>query len=198
MKEIDAKGLACPAPVIQTKAVIENEQPESVLVIVDNEAAKQNVCRFLESRQYAASFEKKGDEFHITGTLQSDPVSCEIMTDFSNTGPVKIMVLAATDRIGYGDDDLGKSLMVNFIKTLKEMGKDLWRIVLVNNGVKLAIEDSPVLQDLKNLEAEGVSILVCGTCLTHFNLLDKKQVGETTNMLDVVTSMQLADKVINM
>jgi selenium metabolism protein YedF len=87
--------------------------------------------------------------------------------------------------------------MVNFIKTLEEMGDELWRLVFVNNGVKLTIEDSEVLPALKELEADGIQILVCGTCLNYFDLLDKKQVGETTNMLDIVTAMQLADKVIN-
>ena len=77
------------------------------------------------------------------------------------------------------------------------MGDELWRLVFVNNGVKLAIKDSEVLPILKEYEKDGLYILVCGTCLTHFNLLDKKQVGETTNMLDIVTAMQLADKVIN-
>jgi len=54
-----------------------------------------------------------------------------------------------------------------------------------------------VLDVLKGYEKEGMTILVCGTCLNHFNLLDKKEVGVTTNMLDIVTAMQLADKVIN-
>ena len=107
------------------------------------------------------------------------------------------MVMVATDRLGRGDDELGEKLMVNFIKTLKEMGDELWRLVLVNNGVKLTIDGSPVLADLKELNKYGVMILVCGTCLDHFHLLDKKEVGETTNMLDIVTAMQLADKVIN-
>jgi hypothetical protein len=54
-----------------------------------------------------------------------------------------------------------------------------------------------VLDELRGYEAGGLQILVCGTCLTHFDLLDRKQVGVTTNMLDIVTAMQLADKVIN-
>ena len=99
--------------------------------------------------------------------------------------------------MGYGDDELGKKLMLNFLATLKEMGDDLWRLILVNNGVKFTIEGADALPILKELADNGVYILVCGTCLTYFGLLDKKQVGETTNMLDVVTSLQLADKVIN-
>jgi hypothetical protein len=77
------------------------------------------------------------------------------------------------------------------------MGNELWRLVFVNNGVKLTIDGSDVLKDLNEYEKGGLKILVCGTCLDHFNLLDRKQVGETTNMLDIVTAMQLADKVIN-
>ena len=76
------------------------------------------------------------------------------------------------------------------------MGPDLWRLVLVNNGVKLAIEGSGVLSDLQAYEEGGLTILVCGTCLEHFSLLEQKQVGITTNMLDIVTAMQLADKVV--
>ena len=105
--------------------------------------------------------------------------------------------MCATDRIGFGDDDLGRNLMINFLRTLKEMGPDLWRLVFVNNGVKLSIDGSEVVGDLKALEDSNLKILVCGTCLNHFNLLERKQVGETTNMLDIVTAMQLADKVIN-
>ena len=77
------------------------------------------------------------------------------------------------------------------------MGSELWRLVFVNNGVKLTIDGSEVLNDLKEFENKGLKILVCGTCLTHFGLLEAKKVGETTNMLDIVTAMQLADKVIS-
>jgi len=99
--------------------------------------------------------------------------------------------------MGSGDDVLGAGLMFNFLDTLNEMGDTLWRVVFLNSGIKLAIEGAKTLPAIQQLEAQGVSILVCGTCLTHFDLLDQKRVGETTNMLDIVTSMQLADKVIS-
>ncbi len=108
------------------------------------------------------------------------------------------MIFCATDRIGFGDETLARKLMVNFILTLKEMGPELWQIVLVNNGVKLAIDGSPVLDALKSYAHDGTQILVCGTCLEFFDLLARKQVGTTTNMLDIVTAMQLADKVISL
>jgi selenium metabolism protein YedF len=113
-------------------------------------------------------------------------------------GDQKIMVMCATDRMGFGDDELGRKLMVNYLRTLDEMGEDLWRLVFVNNGVKLTIDESEVVADLQKYENHGIKILVCGTCLTHFDLLDRKQVGITTNMLDIVTAMQNADKVISL
>lgn len=197
MKEIDARGLACPAPVLRTKAAVEQEDANTVKVVVDNEASQQNVKRFLESQGFETSVEKNGNEFFITGTCNKAPQPQPEGDTQADAEQKKIMVMCTTDRIGFGDDDLGLKLMISFIGTLKEMDPDLWRLVLVNNGVKLTIDGSEVLQDLKELEDRGIMILVCGTCLDHFNLLEKKRVGETTNMLDIVTSMQLADKVIN-
>ena len=72
----------------------------------------------------------------------------------------------------------------------------MWRLVFVNSGVKLTIDGAGTLDDLKGPQAAGITILVCGTCLDHFNLLEKKKAGQTTNMLDIVTAMQAADKVI--
>lgn len=197
MKEIDARGLACPAPVLMTKDAVETGAAERVRVIVDNRASRENVSLFLESRQFQVSCEEKDGDFYITG--EGTPGATAIMaeTELPDADLKKIMVMVTTDRMGYGDDALGLKLMLNFIKTLKEMGGELWRLVLVNNGVKLAVTGSAALADLQALAASGVTILVCGTCLTHFNLLDEKQAGETTNMLDIVTAMQLADKVVN-
>ena len=198
MKEIDARGLACPAPVLQTKAALQEESPASVRVVVDNAASQQNVQRFLESQGFQTALEKDGADYAVIGSCDSAPSVQPQPDPVPASDAIKIMVMCASDRIGYGDDALGLKLMINFVRTLKEMGNELWRLVFVNNGVKLTIEGSEVLEDLKAYEAAGLKILVCGTCLDHFNLLEKKQVGETTNMLDIVTAMQLSDRVINL
>jgi len=198
MKEIDARGLACPAPVLQARAALQEAKPAAVKVRVDNPASQQNVKRFLESQGFETVLEKQGEEYLIIGRCKGAPMPQEAAIDRKESQAKKILVMCSTDCMGSGDDVLGKKLMINFIRTLKEMGPDLWRLVLVNNGVKLAIEGSEVLEDLKSLEQDGLKILVCGTCLNHFNLLEKKRVGETTNMLDIITAMQLADKAINL
>ena len=197
MKEIDARGLVCPEPVLQTKAAIEKTNIDSLKVIVDNEAAMENVCRFLEFNNYITLTDRQEDCFVITGKLKTMPRNRVEKPAVKESEEQKIMVMCATDQMGSGDDELGSKLMISFIKTLKEMGPELWRLVLVNNGVKMAVEGSEVLPVLQEYAKDGLQILVCGTCLTYFNLLEKKKVGETTNMLDIVTAMQLADKVIN-
>jgi selenium metabolism protein YedF len=110
----------------------------------------------------------------------------------------KTLVLLATDSLGQGDVELGRKIVTNFIKTMKEMGDDLWRLVLLNGGVKLAVEGSEALPQLQELAREGLGILVCGPCLKTFDLFEKRQVGELTSMVDIVTSMQMAEKVISL
>jgi selenium metabolism protein YedF len=164
---------------------------------VDNEPARQNVARFLESKGYQTQMEQDGGLYTVVGTGGDSAPEIKPVETMPDGSGNKIMVMVAADRMGSGDDALGVKLMLNFIKTLKEMGGELWRLVFVNSGVKLTITDAGTLEDLKDMEADGLTILVCGTCLDHFALLEKKQVGQTTNMLDIVTAMQLADKVIN-
>ncbi len=199
---LDCRGLACPQPVMRTKEKIESDAPERLEVLVDNQAASQNVSRFLESQGYAATVESQGQDFVVRGVRDAsrqpaadappaESYACEL------GGSRRTAVFITADRIGRGDDTLGAGLMKNFLLTLKEMGPDLWRLIFLNSGVKLCVEGSESLDTLRELERSGVSILVCGTCLTYFDLLDNKAVGETTNMLDVVTSLQVADKVIS-
>lgn len=196
--EIDCRGLACPAPVLNTKRLIENQNPDVVKVTVDNEAGRQNVTRFLETQNFKVSVEMEGELFHITGSKDkgSDIDKVEAFPDEAEKK--KIMVMVTNNLMGHGDNELGSKLIKSFLNTLNEMGEELWRLVFVNNGVKLTIEESEVLPTLNQLEENGIYIMVCGTCLTHFDLLDRKKVGETTNMLDIVTAMQLADKVITL
>ncbi|WP_338666838.1 sulfurtransferase-like selenium metabolism protein YedF [Pseudodesulfovibrio methanolicus] len=197
---LDCKGLPCPQPVLRCKEAVEKDGPAQLVVIVDNEAAKENVSRFLTMQGYAVHAEKSGPDFIVTGLRENgaECPECAVMSEaeLQNADKDKILVFVPTDVIGSGDDTLGGNLMYNFMVTLKELGDELWRIILVNGGVKLAVPGSRCLEELQKLEKSGVSILVCGTCLEFFGLTDKRAVGDVTNMLDVVTSFQLATKSI--
>lgn len=194
---LDCRGLACPQPVIKAKDLLEAQAPQEVRMLVDNQAASQNVSRFLNSQGYQVMVTSQGGDFLLTAQRdQSLPVQEAPAAQAACAGPERVLVFVRSDTLGRGDEALGAGLMKNFLLTLKEMGPALWRLVFVNAGVKLCCQGSQSLPALRELARGGVSILVCGTCLNHYGLLEQKEVGETTNMLDIVTSMQVAGKVI--
>lgn len=193
-KELDCRNLQCPEPVIRSRALVKAEHPDEFAVLVDNAAALENVTRFLASNGYEASGKKvKDNEWRIEATKKADQGANPASEEGQN---MKTLILITTETLGRGDEKLGRDLMENFLSTLPEMGPDLWRIILLNGGVKLAAQEKKAIEILKGLEAAGIGIFVCGTCLMSYGLLEQKQVGETTNMLDVVTSLAMAEKVI--
>ena len=196
--------MRCPGPVLRCIECIEKDAPLALSVVVDDPAALENVLRLLSAKGYAvASAQNMGawtisasrNNAHPAPAAQPDQPASQ--PDTQTPAPQgKTLVFITAETLGSGDDELGGKLMLNFLLTLPELGSGLWRIILVNGAVKLAAEGHPCLEKLEALAASGVSILVCGTCLGFFGLMEKKRVGETTNMLDVVTSLAAAGKVI--
>ncbi len=200
MNSLDFRTLPCPQPVVQMRKFLQETPVDTIQIQVDNEPAVENVSRYLRQQGFHVNSQAQGKDFTLTA--HKDPSKNTPAAHTQNTmddmpeAEEKILVFITTEYMGLGDDGLGEKLMGTFLSTLPELGKNLWRIILLNGGVKLATQNSNSLTHLKNLEKNGVDILVCGTCLSHYNLLEKKEVGATSNMLDIVTSLQLAQKVI--
>jgi selenium metabolism protein YedF len=198
-KTIDACGLTCPAPVLLVKDAVEQTNEQEITVLVDNAASLENVTRFLGSRGYSVTDTQEGEIFRLYARRDQNVSDIRVEKNKHNSEAIegqKVVVLITSDCLGSGDDGLGRKLMVSYLKTIKEMETDLWQLIFVNGGVKLTTASSPVLVELQNYEQSGVIVLACGTCLEHFGLTAHKKVGGTTNMLDIVTATQLADKVI--
>jgi len=195
---VNCQNMPCPQPVITLRDLLKDSCPPSLEVIVDNQAALENVSRFLRNKGYEVGRAEEGALWRVSARKDADGL-CPARTR-GDTGiaaeDMRTLVMIIAPVFGSGDDELGGKLMKNFLATLPEMGSALWRVVLLNGGVTLAAEGSPVLEQLQALEKSGVTILVCGACLEHFGLLSKKAVGETTNMLDVVSCMEAAHKII--
>ena len=196
---IDTRGLTCPAPVLLVKDAVERKSLAALTVLVDNEPSRENVTRFLQSQKFSVA-QIQEDQIYRLQAHRKEPSRIEkpVMVDDDEKKilPKKILVLIAADQFGAGDELLGRKLLVNYLKTIKEMGDELWQLVFLNGGVRLTTASSPVLKELQEYERSGVTVLACGTCLEHFDLLAEKAVGTTTNMLDIITATQLADKVI--
>ncbi|MBQ7585708.1 MAG: sulfurtransferase-like selenium metabolism protein YedF [Desulfovibrionaceae bacterium] len=196
-KIIDCQGLSCPQPVITCRKILAVEKPEELEVLVDNLAASENVSRFLGSNGYSTEVDNSNPSiYRIIATCNSEMGLQPAEYFRKESEPNRTLVLITSETLGRGDDQLGAKLMENFLATLPELGSSLAFVVLLNGGVKLASIEGKALDSLKMLEHQGVKVLVCGTCLNHYGLLEQKQVGETTNMLDIISSLNLVDKVI--
>lgn len=196
--KVDARGLACPLPVVNTKNEIRNmTEGESVEVLVDNEIAVQNLTKFANVRNHSIQAEKKAEnEYRVVITV-GDTVD-EAVVEEACIPPAKTntVVVISSDKMGNGDDELGKTLMKAFVFALTKQDSYPETILLYNGGAKLSCEGSDSLEDLKLLEAEGVKVATCGTCLNFYGLTEKLGVGSVTNMYDIVETMNNAGKVI--
>jgi len=195
-KTVDCRGLACPQPVINTKDALAGAT-SPILVIVGNEGSCTNVRRFAESQGGRVSVARQGEEFHLTieaGDGVVPEVESTVVCD--TTGAMITVVYVASEGMGRGDEELGGVLMAAFLDTLSQFTGELSHAILVNAGAKLAVEGSPVLEQLRQLEQVGVQVLVCGTCLDHFGIKDELAVGNVSNMYAIIETLSKAGRII--
>lgn len=200
MITVNAMGDACPIPVIKTKKAMQKVTgAETIEVLVDNEIAVQNVTKMAQSSGGTVTSEKLAEkEFKVTiqlsGTVAKDTEAASV-TCIPDSRKNTVVVIAA-DHMGEGKEELGKVLIKGFIFALTQLEELPKTILFYNGGAKITAEGSESLEDLKTLEAQGVEIMTCGTCLDYYGLKEKLQVGTVTNMYSIVETMNNADKII--
>lgn len=190
-KLIDCKGLKCPQPVINTKKYFDSVESGEAEVVVDNETAKINILKFAESNGFKAEAKEEAGIFTIR--INKDKCSCKIINDDK-----KLIITVTSDKFGTGDDKLGSVLMKSYFYALSEADRIPVDLIFVNSGVKLTTEGSDVIDSIKRLEERGVNVLSCGTCLDFYNLKEKLQAGQITNMYTIVEKMNNADNTIKL
>ena len=187
---LDARGLDCPQPVILTKKALEELKEGSLVVVVDNDAARGNVCNLASSKSCGTEVEEKEGAFYITITREAN--LCEIFSTENAT-----VIVFGSNVLGR-NEELGKVLIKSYIYTLSQ-GEALPKsLIFLNSGVFLTTQGSEVLEDLKDLESRGVEILSCGTCLEFFEIKEKLEVGSISNMYTITEKMAAADKVFTL
>ena len=194
--EVNAKGLACPQPVVMTKNALSEIENGMVVVAVDNEVARENVKRMAESEGCSVSIEEMGDDVYSLNIIKLDsetgalePVTGKKLTD------EPLVYLFDSDFIGT-NRDLGKVLVNGFLNAIPSLPKRKSAIILISNGVKLATSGSYVLDTLKQFEQTGFTILICGTCLDFLKIREKVAVGTISNALEIMETLTTAGKVV--
>lgn len=198
---LDCCGLACPQPVLRAKETLEQGVTQFD-VVVDNEASKNNILRFVGSQgHHAEVINAREDCFTIriqatptsltTKPFSSDAYQCDIPEKST-----MIYVISA-DAMGRGNDELGWALLQTYIQTIKEVSPLPEKILLYNSGVKLVTASSGALTALEELHTKGVEILACGTCLDFFKLKSAIKLGSISNMYDIMQAMADADRIVS-
>ena len=199
MITVNAMGDNCPIPVIKTKkAMAALTGPETIEVLVDNEIAVQNVTKMASSSGGKVTSEKLGDaEYKVTIEMEGAPAADGAEAVCAPDARDNTVVVVSSDRMGSGNDELGKVLIKGFIFAVTQLDTLPKTMLFYNGGAKLTCEGSESLEDLKELESRGVKILTCGTCLNYYELSDKLAVGEVTNMYDIAEKMAGASLIVS-
>lgn len=191
---VDVRGSLCPKPVIETKKVSDANPSAIITTIVDNEVSRDNVEKFGKSRAYGVAIRQDGKDFYLTMTPNDNPVadgSCETMS-YGNR-----VILMTKDYLGEGSEELGRNLMKTFWVCMLEADVKPSKIYFINSSVKMVVNDSIHLENIKKLADLGVEIAACGICLDFYGVKENVGVGSITNMYAITDSI-LGDNIVKL
>lgn len=189
MIKVNAVGEVCPKPVIMTKKALKEIESGIVEVSVDNQTSKENVEKMAKEMGHTFETKEEGNVFVITITKAGEKQE-------KSSEEENIVISIGSDKMGEGEDELGKILIKGFIYALTEAETLPKTVLLYNKGVLLASTFEDTVKDLKVLEERGVEILSCGTCANFYHVQDQIKVGTLTNMYTILERQMKAAKVI--
>jgi selenium metabolism protein YedF len=181
------------------KAMSALTEPSVIEVLVDAEVPVQNLTRLAAGKGLRCTAEKLEEGRFAVRMEVADPVALQTGGEEAVCYPDQrenIVVAIASECMGHGDKELGATLMKGFVYALSQQEVLPRTVLLYNGGAKLSVEGAVTVEDLKSMEAQGVEILTCGTCLNFYGLQDRLAVGSVTNMYTIVERLMQADKVI--
>ncbi|MGI6070380.1 MAG: sulfurtransferase-like selenium metabolism protein YedF [Blautia sp.] len=210
MITVNAMGDACPIPVIKTmNAIKELKEKDTIEVLVDNEIAVQNLTKMAAGKGFRVLSEKLGEkEYRVEIAVETTETFAKgeaaphtaqpeaAVTCIPDARSKDVVVVISSSCMGNGDDELGTALMKGFLYAISQQEQLPSTILFYNGGARLTCEGAPTLEDLKSMEARGVEILTCGTCLDFYGLTDTLAVGSVTNMYAIAEKMTQAGLII--
>lgn len=195
---VDARGQICPQPLILTRqALKDNILGTQIVVIIDNETSCQNVERFIRDNGMTPHISADGSEYILRFTKHAlelvVPDAEAYCTPATNASYV---ISLASETVGRGPAELGAILMQGLMATLKDVDPLPSHVVLYSSGVLLAVDGSPFVEPLRDLEQRGVKVLICGTCADYYEKKAAIHVGTISNMLSILEVLTRAGKII--
>jgi selenium metabolism protein YedF len=172
----------------------------TIVVMVDNDVSSLNVERFLRDNGMAPRITREESVFSLrfektVATLAAPDAAAYCLPQ---AGPnVSYVVTLASDAVGRGPVELGRVLAKGLIETLKVVEPAPTHLILYSSGILLAVDDSPLADSLRAIEARGIKVMICGTCVEHYGKKDEIHVGQISNMLSLLEVQIAAGKIIS-
>ena len=194
---IDCRNLECPKPVIMTKNALDGlNEGDNLEILVNALAPKENISRFLKNQNINFSLENNGNETKILATKGKNAIELTNFDEFvCDITPKSEKVLYLNDERA-GSGDVGISLLAKFLGAFLQVDKKPKIIICVNNAVKMTTNRShPSFKPLKDLEAAGVQILSCGSCLASYKLVRALAIGEISNAYEIIDILSTHEQI---
>ena len=174
----------------------EREQPQNNFETVPQ--------KFLEQNNFQQAYIKEEEDFkNLNNNKEVQELNLKVKQALAEkeqelkpeAGGV-FLIMGKT--LGRGDDKLGGILIKGFFAGLARAEPAPESIILLNDGVKLALFDSSTCDHLKDLEARGTQILISGVCTSHFGITDSIGAGVIANIYEIVDVINKANKVVSL
>lgn len=193
---VDARGMACPIPVVKANQALAQMNEGVLEVHVDNSVAVENLKRMALQKGLPVKTEQTEADHYVVTILVTGAVDTTMPENTCTDCGTNTVIAVDTDIMGRGNDELGAVLIKGFLFAVSRLETLPKTILFYNGGAKLTTEDSASLEDLRLMEQQGVEILTCGTCLNYYGLTEKLAVGSVTDMYTIVERLSRAEKVI--
>ncbi len=198
---VDARGLPCPQPLMLAKKTLtELSEGESLQMLLDNKLSCDNVIRFL--KDHGLTPELSVEEGVYTLEVKKGAVTAPLGNAAAYCAPaqpkVGPVIVINHHGMGSGSEELGKILLQACINTLKDVAPQPVAILCYNAGVFAVAKGAPTVPALTELVAQGVTLLVCGTCVDYFEMQNRVAIGTISNMYDILQQLSTAERIITL
>lgn len=186
--QLDCRNLNCPEPLLRTKKALgELKIGESLEILVNDVAPRENIKRFLAKNGFEAQISQAGADTLIK-TVKTDELKDENIDDIycDVTVPKRGKVIFLNEE-QCGSGPIGKSLLAKFLGAALNLDEKPVKVICVNNAVRITTNRGhECFEAIKKLNEAGAEILSCGSCLEGYKLVDKLAIGEISNAYEIM------------
>lgn len=186
--QLDCRNLNCPEPLLRAKKALgELKIAESLEILVNDVAPRENIKRFLAKNGFEAQISQAGADTLIK-TVKTDELKDESIDDIycSVTAPKRGKVIFLNEE-QCGSGPIGKSLLAKFLGAALSLDEKPVKVICVNNAVHITTNRGhECFEAIKKLNEAGAEILSCGSCLEGYKLVDKLAIGEISNAYEIM------------